>query len=330
MTIISLASCTGAPGVTTTAVATAVALTTTDIIEPVMVELAVSGGVVASQYDLPVEPGLTTLALALGDEPPDILDHAQELPGGLPVVMAPASGAKTAKLVEAKADQLAHFLAATPATVLADCGRITADGPHLPVLLQSSLIGILVTPSREAFQLAATAIAGLNELAGTRLPVGWVLVGDCPWSHDDIVGQYRLPVLCQIDTDPIGAQAVAGLRRIRRRSPLARSARSFADDLVKHLRVSSPSAPLSYLPPDLQAGPPVEPVDDAGGSSPAEGSSAVEWGSGRSGTHSADSASDLDTASAVEAEPDLDPAAGAEPEADDAQAADAEPRAVAR
>lgn len=250
MAIIALASCTGAPGVTTTAVATAVALTTTDAIEPVLVELAVSGGVIASQYDLPVEPGLTSLALALGGEPPELLDHAQELPGGgLPVVMAPASGSKTAKLVEAKADELARFLSSTPATVIADCGRLTGDGGHLPFLQRASLIGILVTPSREAFQLAATVIAELNDRVGARLPVGWVLAGECPWSHDELIGQYRLPVLCQIAADPVGAEAVAGLRRLKRRSPLARSARSFADDLVKHLRVTSQSAPLGYLGP---------------------------------------------------------------------------------
>jgi hypothetical protein len=240
------------------AVATAAALTTTDAIEPVMIELAVGGGVVASHYDLPAEPGLTSLALALGQPPPDLLDHAQELPGGLPVVLAPASGSKTAKLVEAKADELARFLAAAPATVVADCGRLAGDSPHLPVLQQSSLIGVLVTPSRAAFQLAATVIAELNDRVGARLPVGWILAGDSPWSPDEITDQYRLPVLCQVATDPVGAEAVAGLRKLKRRSPLARTARSFADDVVKHLRVSAPSAPMAYLGPQEPS--PVDPV----------------------------------------------------------------------
>ncbi|MGI9598244.1 MAG: hypothetical protein ACR2QK_18925, partial [Acidimicrobiales bacterium] len=47
--------------------------------------------------------------------------------------------------------------------------------------------------------------------------------------------------------DGVGAEAVAGLRRLRRRSPLARSAQSFADDIAKHLRVTSTDAPLGYL-----------------------------------------------------------------------------------
>ncbi len=247
MTVISLISCSGAPGVTTIALSTAAGLTATDADEPVMVELASSGGVVASQYGLPTEPGLTSLALALGNENPELLAHAQELPGGLPVVFAPPSSSKTGKLLAAKALPLSHYLQETTATVLADCGRVTAGTPLRPVLERSSLIGLVVRPSRENFHLAATTSVELNEAASEPLPMGWVVVGHCPWSHDEIVGRYGLPVLSLIPDDRLGAEAVAGLRRLRRRSPLARSAQSFADDIAKHLRVTSPSAPLGYL-----------------------------------------------------------------------------------
>ncbi len=249
MTVVSLVSCSGAPGVTTLAVATAAALTTTEVSEPVLIELASSGGVVASQYDLPAEPGLTSLAIDLGGEPPDILAHAQELPGGLPVVVAPPSGSKTGKLLDARARPLAHYLRAAPATVMADCGRISSATPLAPLLERSSLVGVVVRPSRENFHLAASIVAELADATGSALPAGWVLVGPNPWSHEEIVGLYGLPILASIADDRVGAEAIAGLRRLRRHAPLARSAQSFADDIAKHLRVASADAPFDYLDP---------------------------------------------------------------------------------
>jgi hypothetical protein len=247
MGMISLMSCAGAPGVTTVSLATTAALTATSVPEPVMIEMAVSGGVVASQYDLPSEPGLTSLAIALGGEPPDILDHAQELPGGVPVVVAPPSNSKIMKLVEARAEPLAQYLADAPATAVVDCGRISSATALKPVLAHSALVGLVIRPSRENFQLSATTLAELDETMGRPAPVGWVIVGPCPWSHDDIIEEYGLPVLSAIADDHLGAEAVAGLRSLRRRSPLARSTRSFAEDIAKHLRVASPAEPLSYL-----------------------------------------------------------------------------------
>ena len=262
MGMISLMSCAGAPGVTTVSLATTAALTGTSVPEPVMIEMAVSGGVIASQYDLPSEPGLTSLAIALGGEPPDILDHAQELPGGVPVVVAPPSNSKIVKLVDARAEPLAQYLADAPVTAVVDCGRISSATALKPVLAHSALVGLVIRPSRENFQLSATTLAELDEAMGRPAPVGWVIVGPCPWSHDDIVEEYGLPVLSAIADDHLGAEAVAGLRGLRRRSPLARSTRSFAEDIAKHLRVASPAEPLGYLHDGPPSAPPPAPNGD--------------------------------------------------------------------
>jgi hypothetical protein len=247
MAVVSLLSCSGAPGVTTVALATTAGLTATTVAEPVMVELATSGGVLASQYDLPSEPGLMSLALAIGNDYPDLLEHAQELPGGVPVIVAPPSSSKTSKLLEARAGPLARYLDDVPATIVADCGRVSPTTSLLPLLKLSSLIGLVVRPSRESFQLAATTMAELNDRAGQSLPVGWVLVGPCPWPHSEIASLYGLPVLSAVPDDRTGAEAVAGLRRLRKHSQLARTARSFAEDIAKHLRLASGPEPLSYL-----------------------------------------------------------------------------------
>ncbi len=272
MGVVSLVSCSGAPGVTTVSLATAAALTATPVPEPVMIEMATSGGVIAGQYDLPSEPGLTSLAIALGGEPPDILDHAQELPGGVPVVVAPPSNSKIIKLVEARADPLAHYLAAAPITAIVDCGRISTVTSLKPLLDVSALVGVVIRPSRENFQLAATTLSELNESTSRPTPAGWVIVGPCPWSHDEIVAQYGLPVLTTIADDRLGADAVAGLRRLRRRSPLARSVQSFADDIAKHLKIASPAEPLGYLHPTD----PVDHHENAGYENPGYDDSAYE------------------------------------------------------
>ena len=250
-----MVSFSGAPGTTTVALATAAALTTTGVAEPVLVELPSSGGVVAGWYELPAEPGLSSLALAIGNDSLDLLAHAQELPGGLPAVVAPPSGSRVAKLLAAKGMALASFLRDVEATVVVDAGRISVDTPARPLLEASSLVGVVVRPNREDFRLAATTLAELNTVAQTPLPAGWVLVGESPWSIGDISSQYGLPVLATIADDPGGAEAVAGRRRLRRHAPLARSVQSFADDIAKHLRVASPDDPLAYL--NAEPSPPV-------------------------------------------------------------------------
>jgi len=250
VTAISLVSFSGAPGATTVALATAAALTNAlsdEVGEPVLVEMAVSGGVVAGWYDLPAEPGLSTLALAIGNEAPELLAHAQELPGGLPAVVAPPSGSRVTKLLGARAAALAAYLRETEATVVADCGRVSVDTPLRPILESSTLVGVVIRPTREDFRLAATALAELNTVAASPLPAGWILIGESPWSVEEILGQYGLPVLATIAEDHNGADAVAGRRRFRRHAPLSRSVQSFADDIVKHLRVASADDPLSYL-----------------------------------------------------------------------------------
>ncbi len=251
MTAISLVSFSGAPGATTMALATAAALTTAlseDAgVEPVLVEMAVSGGVVAGWYDLPAEPGLSTLALAIGNDAPELLAHAQELPGGLPAVVAPPSGSRVTKLLGARAAALAAYLRETEATVVADCGRISVDTPLRPILESSTLVGVVIRPTREDFRLAATALAELNTVASSPLPAGWILIGESPWSVEEILAQYGLPVLATIAGDVNGADAIAGRRRLRRHAPLSRSIQSFADDIVKHLRVASADDPLAYL-----------------------------------------------------------------------------------
>jgi hypothetical protein len=302
VSIVSLVSFSGAPGVTTLALATAAALTASEVPEPVLVEAATSGGVVGGWYDLPAEPGLSTLALAIGgDEPPDLLAHAQEVPGGLPAVLAPPSGSRVAKLLFARGQALATHLQGADATIVADCGRISVESPLRPVLQASILVGVAVRPTREDFRLAATALAELNTILPAPLPAGWILVGASPWSVDEIGTQYGLPVLATVPEDRPGADGVAGRRRLRRHAPLSRSVQSFADDITKHLRVATAADPMGYLNQATAA--PATAIAADGPDGPAGPADASSDPAPADGPSDADAASGSDVAEAVSSTP---------------------------
>ena len=54
----------------------------------VLIEADADGGVLALRYGLAREPGMATLAASRPGSGGGVLDHAQALPGGLPVVVA--------------------------------------------------------------------------------------------------------------------------------------------------------------------------------------------------------------------------------------------------
>lgn len=83
MTTIALTSIRGAPGVTTTSLLLASVLGGAPV-----VEVDLSGGVIAVRYELGREPGLTTLAAANPRDPGGWRDHAQDA-GGIPVLVGP-------------------------------------------------------------------------------------------------------------------------------------------------------------------------------------------------------------------------------------------------
>src|SRR5438477_511605 len=76
--------------------ATTVALAIAGWLDPVvLVEADPDGGVLALRYGLRREPGLLTLAASRDLEGDMLSEHTQRLPGGLPVIVAPESPART-------------------------------------------------------------------------------------------------------------------------------------------------------------------------------------------------------------------------------------------
>jgi hypothetical protein len=148
MALIAVAADKGAPGVTTACVALSAVWP-----RPVLLaECDPSGGDLV--YRLPaaaggqLDPGRGLLSLAVaarrGLPPAQVLEHTQKLSGGLDVLVGVVTAEQGAGL-ELLWRPVGAALARLPqADVIADCGRIGADGPQYDLLAHASAV-VLVT-----------------------------------------------------------------------------------------------------------------------------------------------------------------------------------------
>ena len=112
--------------------------------EPVVADLDVSGGALGALHGLPSMPGLTTLTAMHGRGDPEnggLLAHCQQLPGGLRVLVAPASPSAIAGALQVVGAELPRLGAAAGVDVLVDAGRLViGEGPGLA--LESDLVAL--------------------------------------------------------------------------------------------------------------------------------------------------------------------------------------------
>lgn len=224
MTVLVFGSVRGAPGATTTAVAVASWLD-----DAVLVEADPDGGVLAVRYGLGREPGLVTLAASRGSG--GLLEHAQSLPGGTPVVAAPESAGRAVHLWRLGASGIVEAVKAADCLVVVDAGRLGPGSPALALADGATCIGVVCRPVAEQLIAAADTV---QRLSAGDAQVGLVLVGERPYSAADVTDQLDCPVLGVIEHDPRAAEAMHGGHsgRALRRSLLLRSARSLAGNLT--------------------------------------------------------------------------------------------------
>ncbi len=151
MALIAMAADKGAPGVTTTAIALAAVWP-----RPVLLaECDPAGGDLACRLAagpggrLDPRRGLLSLAVAArrGIRPEQAWQHAQKLQGGLDVLLGTANAEQGSGL-DPLWDAVGAALAALPeADVIADCGRIGADGPFYDLLAHAAVIVLVTRPS---------------------------------------------------------------------------------------------------------------------------------------------------------------------------------------
>jgi hypothetical protein len=293
MALIAIAADKGSPGVTTASVALAAVWP-----RPVLLaECDPAGGDLV--YRLPdagggrLDPrrGLLNLAVAArrGLAPHQVWEHSQKLHGGLDI-LAGVSGAEQGAGLELLWGSVGRLLADVPqADVIADCGRLGADGPIYDLLAHAASVVLLTRATvGEVVRLRdrATAVtAALAKRGWTGARVKVVVIAD--YRHigaaTDEVGQALRSgsgtparVLGGLAHEPKSAEQLSGQWGGKLdRSMFIRTARSIAAGLAADLPTQAPAPGAGQpagQPPGQAPAPGVVPgLTPASGDMPAHG-----------------------------------------------------------
>lgn len=238
MSVLSLLSAHGSPGVTTTALA--LAATWPEHRRCLLVEADLCGGVIAARYGAGDTPGVASLAAAarsggLTDEL--VWEHVQRLPGGLPVLVGPPSPDEAYAVLRDVAGELAGWSESQrDVDVIVDGGRIMVRSPSISPLLQAGTVMVVTRPTVDQLRPAGIRSEALKD-AG--LDVSLLLVGDQPYGPAEVTSALHCPVAGTVAWDPKTAAVLTGApaaMRDLRRSSLVRSAATLAN------RLASPAA----------------------------------------------------------------------------------------
>ena len=244
MSVLSLVSAHGSPGVTTTALA--LAATWPKHRRCLLVEADLCGGVISARYGTGDTPGVASLAAAarrcgLNDE--IVFEHAQRLPGGLPVLVGPPSPDESHAVFRDIAGKLARWAAARPdVDVIVDGGRITGRAPSITPLLGAGAVLVVARPTVEQLRTAGIRVEALR---ASGIDVSVLLVGDQPYGPKEVASSLRCFVAGTIAWDPKTAAVLSGTpgaMRDLRRSQLIRSAATLAVGLAAPVGSGHPAA----------------------------------------------------------------------------------------
>ena len=264
MSLLALCSAHGSPGVTTTVLA--LAATWPEDRRCLVVEADPFGGVIGARYSLGDAPGLSSLAAVArrGLDREAVWSHIQELPGGVSVLVGPASADEAHAVLRDVAGVLAAWsMTQGDVDVIVDCGRFGPASPTLAVLLEADVVMVATRPSVDQLRPAAHRLASL-EAAGAE--VSLLLVGDSPYGPDEVAATLNVEVAGVVGWDPRTAAVLTGARgavRGLRRSPLVRSAATLAEHLTNVFDASKPSDDTEPAPPAREVE--VEVVEEVSG-----------------------------------------------------------------
>ncbi|WP_194924141.1 hypothetical protein [Catenulispora pinisilvae] len=230
--LVAVASVKGAPGVTR------LAMTLTALwphgASATLVETDAVGGTIAGRFGLAASPSLTTLAAAMFPAAQDVRigEHTQQLPSGLPVVVAPAdaAGVQATVLDLAATGGLLEQVAADSETVVVlDCGRL--DVRRLsPVVTVANEFLLVVRPVPEEIGLLGVAIKSLQK-AESRVRL--VLRGG-GYTAGEMSRTLGVEVAGRLPEAP-----EAGLLARSRRNAYARSVQQIALSITDRVRQSA-------------------------------------------------------------------------------------------
>jgi len=252
MALIAIASDKGAPGVTTAALALAAVWP-----RPVLLaECDQAGGDLVYRFPAAggghLDPRRGVLSLAVvarrGMQPQQVWEHVQKLHGGLDV-LAGVTNAEQGAGLSLLWGPIGKALAALPqADVIADCGRLGADGPLYDLLVEATTV-VLVSKVQVADVIRlrdrAAAFAAAAQTRGRRgFGVGVVVIAEhkkfraALGEVQHVLGQANAPatVLGGIAHDTKGADLLSGeWGGSLDRTMLIKTAREVAAQLVHSL-----------------------------------------------------------------------------------------------
>lgn len=242
MALISFVSHRGSPGTTALAFAVAAAWPTSEEQRKVFVEADPAGGVLALRLGIPEDPGLVSLAAAarhgLGRN--DLWDHAQALPGGLPVVPAPSSIGVASQLLATSSAGLGQWFADLgDVVVIADAGRLSPASESTRLVRASDLVVMVAAPVADQLHAGAQQLATIQPATS----VGWCLVGHGTYEPAAVENAYGVPVLGTVPEDVRGAEMLFSASSAKRigRTPLVRAASTLAVHLAPWVNQQSAS-----------------------------------------------------------------------------------------
>lgn len=232
MTIISFVSASGSPGVTTTALAVASAWP----VDRLLIEADPSGGVLTTRFEA-AKLDSTLSEIAVGSKrsltKEAVWRYARELPGEVPVCLAPPSGALVESALRSGGQMFPEALRRTGIDVLIDAGRFNPDSAALPLIKGSDVILMVCESTAEHLNVAQHPLTWLLQNCVETHTIAWLLVGETQYSAAQVNYAYKIPVFGIMADDRTGANALRGIgtERSWRRSPIRRSATTLADQL---------------------------------------------------------------------------------------------------
>lgn len=218
MTSFAIASCHGAPGVTTTVIGLAVTWPGPE--RPVVVEADPAGGVLAARFDeLRADRTLAEVAVDVRRryDHDRVVASARALWGAIPVVVAPPSAEQTHGALAMAGEHLGDGAAEKGRVVVFDVGRLSARSPALALARRSVMVVLVARPS---FEAVATLAARAGELRSAGCTLGLVVVGESPYPPEEAAQEAGISLLGVLPDDARAAAVLAGgsgsSRRLRR------------------------------------------------------------------------------------------------------------------
>jgi hypothetical protein len=264
VTVVTLASLKGSPGVTTAATALGASWPVGRRV--LLVEADPYGGDLAPRYGSTSALGLASLFAAARRslDPDAVWEHVDHLPGGLPVLFG-LSGVAGAMANEKAWPTVAAALGALDADLVVDAGRLLPHfaGGVADVLAQSDVLVVLCRPTLEGIVHLRAALPGLvAELRGCQLLV--VPTGSGGYAGTEIGSTLGVAVGPLMPDDRRAADALANKGALKRleRTALLKWAATLIGALGIEAVATQASGSEEPIPVDVdETDPQVAPVD---------------------------------------------------------------------